>query len=178
MAILKGRWPDDALAPHLLRAASPPHSLTTQPALGASIVADVIATIGATGAGARLLKSGLQLMFDSYAAIHVPAIEAASSAAAFVGEGQPLLPVRASLIGHSDRCSDRKRCRAEQETVPRPPTKRSKKNGKKSVVKKEGSARKLGAAKKRSAGQKKSAGKASKKRKSAGMKRTARRKSA
>jgi hypothetical protein len=26
----------------------------------------------------------------------------------------------ASLIGHSDRCSDRKRCRAEQETVPRP----------------------------------------------------------
>ena len=28
--------------------------------------------------------------------------------------------MRASLIGHSDRCSDRKRCRAEQETVPRP----------------------------------------------------------
>ena len=28
--------------------------------------------------------------------------------------------MRASLIGHSDRCSDRKRCRAKQETVPRP----------------------------------------------------------
>jgi hypothetical protein len=28
--------------------------------------------------------------------------------------------MRTSLIGHSDRCSDRKRCRAEQETVPRP----------------------------------------------------------
>jgi hypothetical protein len=28
--------------------------------------------------------------------------------------------MRTSLIGHSDRCSNRKRCRAEQETVPRP----------------------------------------------------------
>jgi hypothetical protein len=44
LAILKGRWPDDTIAPLVLRAASPPATLAGTPALAASIVADVIAT--------------------------------------------------------------------------------------------------------------------------------------
>lgn len=65
MAILKERFPDDPIAPLVLRAASQPSMLATDTALGRSVVADLIATIGPVGAGARLLKSGLQLVFEN-----------------------------------------------------------------------------------------------------------------
>jgi hypothetical protein len=63
-AILRDRWPDDPIAPIVLRAASePPASLPTTPALGRSIVADIFATIGPIGGGARLLQAfGTPLM--------------------------------------------------------------------------------------------------------------------
>jgi hypothetical protein len=40
LTILRERWPDDSTAPPILRAASPPMSLTTTPALATSIVSD------------------------------------------------------------------------------------------------------------------------------------------
>ena len=116
--------------------------------------------VGTAKAGARGVKS-----------VASDALGAAASAAAGV-----VLDRVSKALGSGQNKLE-KMSPAAQQAV-QDTTKRSKKNGKKSVVKKEGSARKLGAAKKRSAGQKKSAGKASKKRKSAGMKKTARRKSA
>ena len=73
---LRTRWPNDSTAPLILRAASQPATLAANPALGHTLVADLIATIGPTGAGARLLQAGLQLVFDSAGAIYVPALEA------------------------------------------------------------------------------------------------------
>jgi len=84
--ILRGRWPDDPIAPLVLRAASTPATLTNTAALGRSIVADLIATIGPVGAGAQLLQSGLRFVFDSAATIYVPALEASASEVSFVQE--------------------------------------------------------------------------------------------
>jgi hypothetical protein len=47
--ILSERWPDDRMVPFLLRAATQPTSLTTDPALARLVVSDLIATIGAVG---------------------------------------------------------------------------------------------------------------------------------
>src|SRR5262245_25205900 len=58
-AILRGLFPDDQSALLMLRAASSPTSTTSAPALVRTVVADMIASIGAVGAGARLLQSGL-----------------------------------------------------------------------------------------------------------------------
>ena len=55
--------------------------------LGRSVVADLIATIGPGGAGARVLQSGLQLTFDSAGAIYVPGLEYSSKAGAPVRLG-------------------------------------------------------------------------------------------
>ena len=74
--ILKQKWPDDQIAPLILRAATAPATITNTPALAATIVADVIATIGPQSAGAKLLRSGLQLTFDRYATISVPSVQA------------------------------------------------------------------------------------------------------
>jgi hypothetical protein len=89
-AILRGRWPDDPIAPLVLRAASQPASLANTAALGRSIVADLIATIGPIGAGSRLLQSGLQFVFDSAATLCVPALEASAGEVSFVQEGAPI----------------------------------------------------------------------------------------
>jgi hypothetical protein len=98
-AVLRDRWPDDSIAPILLRAASePPASLATSGPLGRSIVADIIATIGPVGAGARLLQAGLSLVFDRVALIFVPALQATGSAASFVQEGAPI-PVHDLVSG-------------------------------------------------------------------------------
>jgi hypothetical protein len=56
-AILRTRWPDDPIASLVLRAASHPAMLATDIALGRSVVADLISTIGPVGAGARLLQA-------------------------------------------------------------------------------------------------------------------------
>jgi hypothetical protein len=86
---LRTRWPDDPTAPLILRAASHPATLAANPALGHALVADLIATIGPTGAGARLLQAGLQLVFGSASSIYVPGLEATAEAA-FVQEGAPI----------------------------------------------------------------------------------------
>ncbi|MFY9830968.1 MAG: hypothetical protein WAK69_20700 [Rhodoplanes sp.] len=90
MAILKERFPDDPIAPLVLRAASQPAMLATDTALGRSVVADLIATIGPGGAGTRVLQSGLQLTFDSAGAIYVPGLEATADKVSFVREGAPI----------------------------------------------------------------------------------------
>jgi hypothetical protein len=87
---LRTRWPNDPTAPLILRAASQPITLVANPALGHTLVADLIATIGPTGAGARLLQAGLQLTFDSAGAVYVPGLEANADRVSFVREGAPI----------------------------------------------------------------------------------------
>jgi hypothetical protein len=96
--ILRARWPDDPLAPLVLRAASRPFTLTTDAALGRSVVADLISTIGPIGAGARLLQAGMSLVFDQETTIYVPALEATADKVSFVAEGAPI-PVRMLTSG-------------------------------------------------------------------------------
>jgi hypothetical protein len=87
---LRTRWPDDATAPLVLRAASQPATLAANPALGPPFIADLIATIGPTGASARLMQAGLQLVFGPAAAIYVPGLEATADNVSFVREGAPI----------------------------------------------------------------------------------------
>jgi hypothetical protein len=87
---LRIRWPEDSTGPLILRAASEPATLASNPALGRTLIADLIATIGPTGAGARLLQAGLQLVFGSASAIYVPGLEANADKVAFVREGAPI----------------------------------------------------------------------------------------
>jgi hypothetical protein len=87
---LRARWPDDSTAPLILRAASPPPTLAANPALGHTVMADLIATIGPAGAGARLLQAGLQLVFDSAGEVYVPGLEATADKVSFVREGAPI----------------------------------------------------------------------------------------
>ena len=87
---LRTRWPNDPTAPLILRAASQPATLAANPALGPTLVADLIATIGPIGAGARLLQSGLQLVFGSAGEIYVPGLEARADQVSFVQEGAPI----------------------------------------------------------------------------------------
>ena len=87
---LRTRWPEDSTGPLILRAASEPATLASNPALGRTLIADLIATIGPTGAGARLLQAGLQLVFGSASAIYVPGLEATADKVAFVREGAPV----------------------------------------------------------------------------------------
>jgi hypothetical protein len=89
-AILRDRWPDDRAASLVLRAPTTPSSLTNSSALGATVVADLIAVIGQVGAGARLLRAGLQFVFDNAATLSVPALQASASEASFVQEGAPI----------------------------------------------------------------------------------------
>jgi hypothetical protein len=88
--ILRSRWPNDPIAPLVLRAATNPTTLAANPALAPSLVADLIAAIGPVGAGAPLLQSGLSLVFENYATIYVPGLEASADEASFVAEGAPI----------------------------------------------------------------------------------------
>jgi hypothetical protein len=94
---LRTRWPDDSTAPLVLRAASQPATLAANPTLGHTVIADLIATIGPVGAGARLLQAGLQLMFDSAGEVYVPGFEASADKVAFVREGAPV-PVHSLTV--------------------------------------------------------------------------------
>ena len=85
---LRARWPDDSIAPLILRAASQPATLAASPALGHTLVADLIATIGPIGAGARLLQAGLQLAFISAGEVYVPGLEATADKVAFVAKAR------------------------------------------------------------------------------------------
>src|SRR5262249_31936569 len=95
--VLRDRWPDDdnPIASLVLRGPpEPPASLTgCAGVLGRGVVKDRIAPIGRFGAGARLLKSGHQLVFDTAATLYVPALQGTASLVSFVAESSPI-PVR------------------------------------------------------------------------------------
>ena len=100
-AVMFDRWTDDnPVAPLVLRAASePPASLAgSAGVLGRSIVEDIIATIGQVGAGAQLLRSGLQFVFDTAATLYVPALQVTANLAVFVQESAPI-PVHDLVSG-------------------------------------------------------------------------------
>jgi hypothetical protein len=91
--LANGLWPDDKDAHLIARAATSPHTIASTGALATTVMADVIATLAPTAAGARLLHEGLVVSFGRAATISVPSFEAAAGNASFVAEGQPI-PVR------------------------------------------------------------------------------------
>jgi hypothetical protein len=104
--ILRSRFPDDPSAMLMLRAASSPTTTTTASALVRTVVADIIASIGAVAAGARLLQSSLLLSFDDgIGVVNVPGIAVSADKAAFVEEGasiavNDLVAPAATLLPH------------------------------------------------------------------------------
>src|SRR5262249_45715705 len=72
--------------------------------LAATAVADVVASIAPVSAGAALIGLGLQVPFDSAAAVRVPGrVLQASDAGGWTGEGLPLRVRRMDLSGHQLR---------------------------------------------------------------------------
>jgi hypothetical protein len=63
-AILRARFPNDQAAITVLRAVSSPLTTTATTALLQTVVADIVASIGPIGAGARLLQSCLVLSLN------------------------------------------------------------------------------------------------------------------
>jgi hypothetical protein len=87
-SILRSRFPDDAAAAMMLRAVSSPLTTGAASALLRTVVADIIASIGPIGAGARLLQSCLVLSFDNgIGTVKVPGIAVNANKAAFIAEG-------------------------------------------------------------------------------------------
>ena len=90
----------------MLRAASSPTTTTTASGLVRTAVADIIASIGAVGAGARLLQSGLLLSFDDgVGTVSVPGGAVSANKAAFIEESAPipvndLVATEATLLPH------------------------------------------------------------------------------
>src|SRR5262245_57410666 len=91
--LLAKSWSNDAAASFLVRAASSPAMLTSTTALTRTIIADFLAALGPTSAGAQLLEKGLQLSFDGAAAVSLPGFVADQNSVSFVQEGAPI-PVR------------------------------------------------------------------------------------
>ena len=104
--IMRSRFPDDSSAMLMLRASSSPTTTVTASALVRTVVADIIASIGPVGAGARLLQSGLLLSFDDgVGMVSVPGIATSANKAAFIEEGAPipvndLAAMAAALLPH------------------------------------------------------------------------------
>jgi|SRR5262245_3675923 len=90
-------FPEDRLAASLLtRAASTPATTTGTgwaKELAPALIADMLAALAPTSAGAALLDQALQLSFGGHGHISLPAFVASASAAAFVAQGAPI-PVR------------------------------------------------------------------------------------
>jgi hypothetical protein len=90
-AILRARFPNDQAAITVLRAVSSPLTTTATTALLQTVVADIVASIGPIGAGARLLRSGLMLSFgDGVGTVSVPGIAIIANKAAFIAEAAPI----------------------------------------------------------------------------------------
>jgi hypothetical protein len=72
----------------MLRAVSSPLNTGTASAVVRTVVADIIASIGPIGAGARLLQSCLVLSFDNgIGTVKIPGIAVSANKAAFIAEG-------------------------------------------------------------------------------------------
>src|SRR5262245_13816542 len=95
---------DDLPARLLLRSATAPATSATTgwaAELAATAVADVISSIAPVSAGAALIGLGLQVPFDSAAAVRVPGrVVQSSDAGGWTGEGLPLRVRRMDLSGH------------------------------------------------------------------------------
>jgi Phage capsid family len=102
LEVVKAHWPHDRDAEVLTRAAVVPATITGSgwsSTLASTAVADFFVSMGPASAGAALLARGLQLEFDSAAAITVPGLLASAAYASFVQEASPI-PVRElSLTG-------------------------------------------------------------------------------
>jgi hypothetical protein len=99
--VARERWPRDSeLAEIITRAASEPHDLTNTAALTTSAIVDLLAELAPTSAAAALLSETLQLSFGRAAHLALPSFIADASAAAFVGDGQPvpMLQLVASMV--------------------------------------------------------------------------------
>src|SRR5262249_50330583 len=94
---------DDLPVQLLLRSAVVPATTSTTgwaAELAATAVADVISAIASVSAGAALINLGLQVSFDSAAAVRVPSrVVQASDAGGWTGEGLPLRVRRMDLSG-------------------------------------------------------------------------------
>jgi hypothetical protein len=94
---------DDLPVRLLLRSASAPATAATTgwaAELAATAVADLVASIAPVSAGAALIGLGLQVPFDSAAAVRVPGrVVQASDAGGWTGEGLPLRVRRMDLSG-------------------------------------------------------------------------------
>jgi hypothetical protein len=89
--ILRSRFPDDHSAALMLRAVTSPFNTGAASALLRTVVADIIASIGQIGAGARLLQSCLVLSFDNgIGTVKIPGIAVSANKAAFIAEGAPI----------------------------------------------------------------------------------------
>jgi hypothetical protein len=89
-------WPRDADTKLVAKAASIPATVSTSAwasTFAETALADFVISMGPASAAAALLARGLQLNFDSRAAIMVPGILSAAANVGFVQEGAPI-PVR------------------------------------------------------------------------------------
>jgi hypothetical protein len=91
--IAERMWPDDDAVPLIVRGEAIPASLTNATALAATIVTDLLVTLGPTSVAAQLLAQGLQTKFGRAGVVSVPGLVMDGSGVSFVGEGLPA-PVR------------------------------------------------------------------------------------
>jgi hypothetical protein len=92
-AVAKAHWPEDRNVELMTKAAVSPATITGSgwaDSLAQTSVADFMISIGPQSAGSALLKRGISLQFSNNAAIRVPSITSAASAASFVQEGNPI----------------------------------------------------------------------------------------
>src|SRR5262245_12667297 len=80
-------WPEDRTVQVLLKAASPPFTVSDATTL-AHVSVHLVTALAGASAGAALLSRGLQLSFDGAPSITVPGLTMA--APGFVAEGQPI----------------------------------------------------------------------------------------
>jgi hypothetical protein len=90
--IIAKAWPDDRTAFAIVtKAAVPPTTTASAPALGQTIASDFAAGLVGVSAGAELIAlSPLQLTFGRNVAISVPSLSAPAGTIAFVAEGAPI----------------------------------------------------------------------------------------
>jgi hypothetical protein len=108
--VVKRRWPQDRDTALIVKASVDPASIAGSnwaDTLAGTVVANFIASMGPSSAGAALLSRGLQLQYDGAAAIVMPHIKAATGNTAFVGEGAPI-GVRQLVAGSSATLAPRK----------------------------------------------------------------------
>jgi hypothetical protein len=96
--VVTREWSRDSDAQWLTRTATEPLTMADAPGLVRMVVPDVMATLVASSAAARLFNQGIQLSFDRAGQIAVPTILGDSTWATFVKDGDPV-PVQE---GHAE----------------------------------------------------------------------------